>query len=281
MASMNDLRSPLVLDMNRDIETGSIEAGSDSDFIEVEADQDQNQVRRAKNYTKCFRVFAILLILGLMGWVISLIIRQKYKKIEKTSSNKKLILKSSESSSESSLESSSDQRISTYIKYFAKNGENPMHCTGSYCWSWQTPNKVVCTVKNNAKPWNNDVSWMCEADCPNYYDLDMIKITCSPDDNVATNPHLGCNLVYSMSYSSYVTEIDWETLGSFISMICLCMFLLILIAVCANTQPGYSSLGSSRNSGPDACDVYMCFIMLNSCNNRGYSHGGHRSTTWG
>jgi hypothetical protein len=87
-----------------------------------------------------------------------------------------------------------------------------------------------------------------------------------------------------MRYSGFTTEIDWEELGSFISMLGLCAFLLIIVGVMAavNPQPsyGYSSYNySSRNSGPDACDVLLCFALLKACDNKG--GGGHRSTTWG
>lgn len=114
------------------------------------------------------------------------------------------------------------------------------------------------------------------------YDLDTVRITCSPDPTIATNPHLGCSLVYSMRYSGYTLEIDWEYLGQCIAAIVMCLFLLIILVAAASAPPPRygSSYNYNRNSGPDACDLLICLALLNSCNNKG-SRGGHYSSTWG
>lgn len=291
MASHSDLQLPLEPSvMNRnDVES------QNSDAPEF----DRAQIQRAKFYTRCFRIFATIIIIGLLTWLISILVRQKYKvktPIDKpTNVPERLILRamlysndlSEFSRSVSSLTSLSiTGEANTYIKYFAKNGENPMHCKGSYCWRWQTPNRVVCSVRNNAKPWNPNAAWMCEAQCPDDYDLDTVQITCSSDSSVATNPHLGCSLVYSMKYSGYTMNIDWEYLGQVIVMIVICTicFIFLIICVAAIPQPSYNSNYSySRNSGPDACDLLICLALLNSCNNKGGGggRGGHYSSTWG
>ncbi len=271
---MSDIRTPLTNPgMSRDVESQLNE-----DTIQVEF-----ETKRVKRYTKCFRIVATILVISFMAWIISLIVRQKYKyKVEKKEKIQndptRLILRTLLYDTKESIIT-----VPTYIKYFAKNGENPMHCTGMYCWPWQTPSRVVCNIENRATPWDADVSWVCEAMCPDDYDLDTVRITCSQDPDIATNPHLGCNLVYSMSSNSYITEVDLEQLASFIVTIGLCFLILVILAMCASTYPtpypyrytGYNSGYNFRSS--DTCDVLICAALLTTC----CSNNRHSSRTWG
>jgi hypothetical protein len=250
-----------------------------------EENQDQTEIKRARGLTKCCRVVILLLILSLMGWIISLIVRQKYK-INKPvePSPEQLILKSllyaTDLKDSSVVFGHFTLSGNTYIKYFAKRGENPMHCIGSYCWPWQTPDRVVCSIENNAKPWQNNAAWACEAMVPDGYNLDTVQITCSEDPSIALNPHLGCNLVYSMTDDSYISEIDWESLGIFISTLGLCFIVFFTVIVCSMCSPGpryqYSTY-PRRNTRIDTCDVLICFALLEAC----CSRGRHSSRTWG
>lgn len=280
--SINDLQSPLSQDMNR--------RDPESRNIQREYEQEV-EIRRARNITKCFRFFASIVIVGFIVWIVSLIVRNKYKTekpkdLKTPETPESLILRSLLYTNFDTLTneiSFGNFKLTgnAYIKYFSRSGENPMHCTGSYCWPWQTPNKVVCSIKNNAKPWDSDASWMCEAMCPDDYDLDTVRITCSQDPSIATNPHLGCNLVYSMQYNSFISEIDWENVGFFTAVLFLSFACLLILMICASTSPSgsYSSYSSSysRNSGPDACDILICLTLINVCS----SSGRHSSRTWG
>lgn len=267
MANINDLRSPLTQSMNRgDLEQGDLEQATNAQNIQEEYEQ-HVEIKRARNLAKCFRFFAIVFILGFMSWVISLIVRHKYI-VEKPNNHDRF--------------NQSKISGSEYIKYFAKSGENPMHCRGMYCWPWQTPSRVVCSVENNARPWDSEAAWMCEAMCPNNYDLDTVSITCSQDQTIVTNPHLGCSLVYSMKYNSFISDTDWEELGFFITMLFLCVICLVFIGVCASASPPphYSS-SYTRSSGPDTCDILIWAALLNTRSSKGHYSSGHSSRMWG
>lgn len=84
------------------------------------------------------------------------------------------------------------------VKYFGKYEDNPMYCKGDYCWSWQTPNRIVCTIENYANAWDIHAIWSCEAYCPDGYDLDTVHITCVSNPSIEKNPHIGCKIYYTM-----------------------------------------------------------------------------------
>lgn len=219
--------------------------------VENQYENDQ-QTKRALNITKCFRIFAAIFFIVVIVWTISLIVRQKYivkKPIEKIEK----------------LYNNNNMNMNTYVKYFAKNGENPMHCKGMYCWYWQIPSKVICNIQNNAKPWEANAAWLCEAMCPDDYELDTISITCSEDPIIADNPHLGCYLVYSMKYNYFVSYVDLESLFSFILLIILCLLFLFVII----------------SSPKSACDFLLYMSLLNMCSSSSSSSSRHYSRTWG
>jgi hypothetical protein len=247
---------------------------------DVESEEIQNTYKRAKQYTKCCRLIIALFVLSALGWIISLLVRHKY--ITKTLAEKdstQLMLRAMLRNPHLTLTGDN------YIKYFSRQGgDNPMSCKGFWCWSWEIPKRIICTIKNNAKPWDFQAAWRCDAECPDGFDLDTVQITCSTDPTVATNPHLGCSLVYSMRrWDGFLENIDWESLGFMILFLLMCVGLLIILVICASTSP-------PNTNGLNAIDVIACAACMNECGKikcpqGGCPHGGgggsHHSSTWG
>lgn len=263
MADTNDLQSPLI-----DVEQQNDDNNNNND--------NNDNIKSARNIAKYFRFTVVVVIVGLIIWYSY----HAYKMLDPNQGQNRSTTRTHQHINETNNDANFKVSGNKYIKYFAKNGENPMHCVGAYCWSIQTPDKVVCSIENNAKPWNSNAAWMCEAMCPEYYDLDTVKITCSSDHAVATNPHLGCSLEYSMKYTGYIP--DWNKLKPYATLIFWCIVSLSILICCIAVAPpseshSYRPQSSSRNNGPDACDILICLVLLDACCNK----KNHSSRTWG